>query len=212
MSDEAAPARLWYLDGQTWRNTTLESNGPYHRAGKLPAAALTGPVAHYAVTIGEGDQVRTWPDNLSGTPDQLGRPLPPTVVFDAAKLKPDQVPEPHGVDSRLTLADGALQFTAAGFLTTGSTASGVRFGCGSAKVQQPVVLVRARATAPATNSFELGLVLDDGRAYGFDVPVGPEWSTVRLPAAQLCRFGRPGAGCSRRTSCGSFRWSFGTWL
>jgi len=208
VSDDDADAALWYLADRGWQRTALRDDGPYRRAGTLPVAALTGKVARYAVTFGG----RTFPEDRPGTPEQLGQPAAPITVFDAAQLRPEGLPAPHGTASQLTLAEGALRFTCDGFPTTGSDAAGVRLGARPATCEQPVVLVRARATEESTTSFELGLVLEDGRAYGYDVPIGLEWATVRVPADQLRPLWSTKGGRFESDRLREVSLVFGTWL
>jgi hypothetical protein len=75
-----------------------------------------------------------------------------------------------------------------------------------------VILVRTRATLPATTSFELGLVLEDGRAYGYEVPLGPDWATVRISADALRPLWATKGGRFEPDKLTEVSLIFGTWL
>ncbi|MDR2849374.1 MAG: hypothetical protein LBW77_02370, partial [Verrucomicrobiota bacterium] len=51
-----------------------------------------------------------------------------------------------------------------------------------------VLVVRARAARPETTAFELAFVETGGAAWGMDVPLTPQWRTLRIPLNKLRLF------------------------
>ncbi|MBI5833529.1 MAG: cellulase family glycosylhydrolase [Armatimonadetes bacterium] len=186
-ADDRAPGSLTlvWADGGTWRRLPMTADGPYNRRATVPADLLREGHARYAlVWQGAGGTV-TVPGVKA--PDEVAKVAPERLLDLGQPLA--EVPNFGGTTENGTTCvqrDGALVCGAKGF--AGNQAVGARLPARAPSAAMPadaVLVVRARASQPATEAFEIGLVLDDGRAYGAEVALSQAWREVKLPLATL---------------------------
>ena len=93
--------------------------------------------------------------------------------------------------------------------------SAVGFRVPAKAARQPgydTIVVRARATQTATQRFELGLVQDDGRAYGTEVALYPQWGDLRIELNSLHPLWDTPSGQLDPTKLQQLSFLFGPWL
>ena len=195
----------WQDAARTEHRVSLPRTAPYLYSAELPAAWLSpGPAsARIEVRTGNGSQ---WfpPDLGKGVGTLLGEapsgpfrqesPAPfseasPAVVCTVASDTP--VPSlsqasTGGFRCQAELVErNRLRVQADGFGRPPS-AAGFRLPAKPpATSDYDTLVVRIRATAAATDKIELGLVQQDGRAYGCELPLWLEWYDVRIPFREL---------------------------
>jgi hypothetical protein len=209
---ETARATLRYRDGQTWRAVPMTAAGPYLRRATLPAAAVKVGELHYGLAIEDGGHALFFPGGGAAPADE--EPVRrPQLLFDAAKLT--AVPD-------ISLGDSPGQSAHAEIgnsLKMSVTAFGPR---GAVGVRLPVVAptaapgrwrlrVRARAVQLWTNSLEVGLVQDDGRAYGCDLPLVAAWRDFDVPLDALHTLWSTNGGTADPARLKELSLVFGTW-
>lgn len=75
-----------------------------------------------------------------------------------------------------------------------------------------LIVVRARSLDPQTTAFELGLVQDDGAAYGADFPLTAAWREARIPIGRLRPLWQTKGGSLDPGRIRTLSVLFGTWL
>jgi hypothetical protein len=185
----------------------LERTGVYEYRGTVPGTELAPGrlAAHLTVET---------PHATVGIPRGSNRPShePVThVLWEATETA--TAPRVIGVPGLATefVAGPALQVTCDGFHERSS--AGIRLPASPAV--NPVVdtlVVRARAIEPDTDCFELGLVQGDGRAYGVNVPLWPDWHDAEIPLAQLKPLWNSPPGCPDVQQVSELSLVFGAWL
>jgi hypothetical protein len=180
-----APVLVWQ-DGATWQRQPLTQVRAYRYATELAPGAARPPAFRYRLELTRDGQPLSFPGALpTGDLD-----TPPRTLFDAAqlaKLPPLGFHGAPGQRAAAKLVDGRVQASVTGFGPAPSAAS-LRLSAtspGALPAGGWKVVVKARASEAATTRVELGLVQDDGRAWGWDVPLAAELREVELPLEQL---------------------------
>lgn len=203
----------WHDAGRTERQVDLARVSPYVYSGKLPAGLLSTGTATARIEVRTGSGSRWFPPGA----ESAGGSLRPAVVCEIA---PD------------TPVPAFTSATAGGFRCIGELLEGSRlrvqadgFGdppCAAGfrlPAEPPTadgydtlgVRVRA-AAATVTDKIEVGLVQQDGRAYGCDLPLWRDWYDVRVPLRTLRPlWGTPAGQCDPR-QLKELSFVFGAWL
>lgn len=75
-----------------------------------------------------------------------------------------------------------------------------------------VLVVRVRRTTPYTSGLEVGLVEDNGDAYGYVVPLSDQFTDVRIPLSQLNPLWNTKGGSVKVHRVSEISLTFGAWL
>jgi len=203
---------LVWAQGDDWQRLPMAPRGGYGYRATVPAELVTEGRARYAFAWRDAEHTIALPGLVA--PDTLRR-VPPERLLDlTAPLaeKPD-FGGPAEMEARAEQRDGALACSVKGF--GANQAIGLRLPARTASAAMPadaVLVVRARATQPATGAFEIGLVLDDGRAFGGEVPLSQAWREARLPLAGLRALWGSKEGPWRPEQIRQVSLVYGSWL
>ena len=199
--DAAARAALAALETPTFHARTAPERICGCRFEDMPSQwGARQPLSLNLLTIGatnivvtvqtaDGSETRAFPINLCAKPDDW-------EFFDVAKalkvriggwpeVKKSKSRDPEGRPAmRLSAVDGA--FIKHDYV-------GMRFDCDAEGFRNifgetgpgKTVVFRARATDAFTKRVEIVFIHMDGGNWGVDLPLTPEWQTIRVPVAKL---------------------------
>lgn len=212
--DDAAPTLVWH-DGATWQRQAMRSAKPYLFETDLAANAVRTPALRYRLELSRGGRTVSFPGGLT----DLGDDSKPRTLFGPTSLA--TAPEvglsgAPGQRAEATLTPEALRVRVTAFGPDGSVAA-LRVPVTPTGPLPPGgwhLVVKARALEPATTLVELGCVQADGRAWGWEVPLVPQWTEQELPLEQLrplwsTKSGQLDPGQLRELSLVFGNWLFG---
>ncbi len=186
---------------------TLDTETPYCYRGEIPAAGLTAGEHRLSLEVCCTGG-RQW------FPPAAGEPLRILPAHAAWQFTAEQsLPQLQGSASGQLLRPrpDIVGVHADGFDIPGSA---VGFRVPAKAARQPgydTMVVRARATQTATQRFELGLVQNDGRAYGTEVPLYPQWGDLRIELNSLHPLWDTPSGQLDPTKLQQLSFLFGPW-
>jgi hypothetical protein len=204
-----------------WRTAPLRSIGSYKYAGEIPAAGLRPGTLFYYLTVAADGHTALFPGGAPYDSASVSRPPAPATLWECASgmKAPDLAlggaPGQTGSAEIAGLSGGkaALRLSATGF-GEGTSAGGVRVPASAPPdpAKWTTLAIRARSLLPDTTSVEVGLVQDDGNAFGCIAPLNPGWSEWRIPICKLTalwstRSAKPDLGRLHEISL-----VFGAWL
>ncbi len=202
---------VWAV-GQGWRRLPMARTAGYTWHTTVPADLLPEGRARYGLVLRSQGHTITAPG--SRAPDEAPAVAPERLVDLARPLA--QAPSfggPDEVGASAVQRDGALACAAKGF--PAGQAVGLRLPVKAVSATMPgdaELVVRARATQPGTEAFEIGLVQDDGRAYGGEVGLSPTWRDVTLPLSRLRPLWTTRDGVCQPARIRELSLVFGAWL
>ena len=200
------------------RSVMLRETAPYVFAGEAPGRLMGRGRLDCWLEVQTERGVKGFP---AGALEARGKALPPAKVCEIAKdtVLPDlTTADLGGYECKASIVPGskasspALRMCATGFAKA-PCATGLRLPARSAGASgYTTVCIRARAIEKATDAMELGLVQDDGRAYGYSVPLWPQWHNLRIPIAALRPLWQTRGGRLDATKLKEVSLVFGAWL
>jgi len=196
----------------------LRETMPYAFVGEVPGRLMARGRLECWLEVHTERGAKGFP---AGALEAKGEALPPATVYAIAKDRA----LPHltganrdGYESHAAIVPGsetgrlALRMHATGFAKA-PCATGLHLPAQAAEARgYTTVCVRARAIEKATDAMELGLVQGDGRAYGCNVPLWPQWHDLRIPVAKLRPLWKTRVGSPDVTKLGTISLVFGAWL
>ena len=159
--------------------------------GWLSLNLLTIGATNIVVTVqsADGSETRAFPINLCAKPDDW-------EFFDVAKALKVRIggwPEVKKSKSRDPEGRPAMRLSAVDGAFIKHDYAGLRFDCDDEAFRNifgetgpgKTVVFRARATDAFTKRVEIVFIQRDGGNWGVDLPLTPEWQTIRVPVAKL---------------------------
>jgi hypothetical protein len=156
----------------------MRSKAPYVYQVSVPAARFSSGTLAARLEVQTADGA-SW---FSHGSDAAAVPADPFTVCRVGPTSSVHLRGASGSRAQI-VRDQLLRVVSPGFTET--SADGLRLPAKPANAAYDTLVVRARAIRERTDRVEIGLVQADGKAYGTDLPLWPEWTEVRVPLAHL---------------------------
>ncbi len=201
----ATGIRQVYLQFDGQDGMPLPRIAPYVYGMEVPGDRIGSGTLTARLVVDMADGTK-WMSHGTETITELPEPF--TLCTIRADL-PAEMHDPTGC--RAEVVDGKLlRVTSPGFNASG--AGGFRLPAEATGQPYDTLVVRARATQEVTDRVEIGLVERDGKAYGTDIPLWPEWNDIRVPLQKLRPLWGTAAGKPDLKALDKLSFVFGAWL
>ena len=204
-----------------WQSADLRQDAPYHYVASIPASAIHPGNVFCRVSVSIPHGTLSFPDGISEEEVSAASTVPAHVLFAAG-------PQTNVPDLEIGSAPGqtgkaevaalpgeryAVRMTATGFGPTPS-AAGVRLKADppASPASYDTLVVRARSLRVDTSKVEVGLVQDNGQAFGFEVSLERSWQDVRIPIGSLHPLWQTTAAKPEVGRISEISLAFGAWL